>query len=374
VHGTDDVNRQPIYNTPRISAQAIVGAFQFSILKCVGNLKATKIIYSDGRQKPYDKAKHFHYWYNENHSLEEFADTLRWLAEQPNKFIIRGQLLPGLDGPQRRLLKPHDGAPATIECPKRRWITLDLDGVTVPHGLGDPDKLGAAGYYIRDNLLPLTFRNIKCVATATASTGRKGPTIARLRLFFVLSHAVENSVLYEWIKSLAKEHPELSLDPSVMEVQQPIYTARPIFVGLRDPVPAHCRVRVLDGPAAQISYDWDGINGHKPKPKKIRVFAKSNIPAGETSDRAWSAIKRIFGNLDGCGRYPKVGETGRHKTLSRAAWELAHLVRVGELPVQVAKEAFLAAAEGIHNDDKVYDDRNLEQRFQDAIDDVERLQ
>jgi hypothetical protein len=160
-------------------------------------------------------------------------------------FIIRGQLRPGLSGKQRRLIYPKDDDPATIECPPRRWVPIDLDGVRVPAGLGAPDKLAEAGYHIRDNLLPSYFRGVRCVAAATASTGRKGPCIARLRLFFVLNEAAENEVLRLWITGLSEKF--IAIDPSVMLSHQPIYTARPIFYDCADPVPVWSRVRLLEG-------------------------------------------------------------------------------------------------------------------------------
>jgi hypothetical protein len=55
----------------------------------------------------YDKPKYFFYAYREVDCLEDFAKVvLSWLATQSNRFIIRGQLLPGLPGKQRRLTKP----------------------------------------------------------------------------------------------------------------------------------------------------------------------------------------------------------------------------------------------------------------------------
>jgi hypothetical protein len=92
------------------------------------------------------------------------------------------------------------------------------------------------------------------------------------------------------------------------------------------------------------------------------------IQPDEPTFRAWSAIKRIFEKLDGCGVAPKIGNLGRFETLRKSAWELAHLVADGELSEKLAKEAFLKAAEGIHNADGKYND--LEDRWQSAIDDV----
>src|SRR5215469_10619829 len=199
---SDDLNRQPIYSTSVAGLQAPMldePTFQFSTLKCCSGRYLAKTVYADGPDKAYDHTKTFAYKYHEVRSLDKFADALRWLAPRSDRSIIRGQLLPGLSGQQRRLIKPEGDAPATIECPPRSWITLDLDGVQVPHGLGAPDKLVEAGYHIRDMLPPL-FRLVRCIVTATAKTGRVGPDIARLRFFFPLPQLVDNEVLLCWAK------------------------------------------------------------------------------------------------------------------------------------------------------------------------------
>src|SRR5262249_27190365 len=143
------------YSTSTSNCKA--SAFQFSVLTCASRVhRATKIFYADGKVPPYDKPKYFYFAYREIDCLEDFAKlVLTWLATEPGRFIIRGQLQPGLTGKQRRLTKPDSdtGDPATLECPPRRWIVLDIDGARVPAGLGAPGRLAAAGYHIRDQIL-----------------------------------------------------------------------------------------------------------------------------------------------------------------------------------------------------------------------------
>jgi hypothetical protein len=378
-------------NTGESKAQEIP-AFQFSVLTCAKNLWATKTIFVDGKEIGYDKPKYFYFKYCEIASLEDFEKlVLTWLFDKPRMFIIRGQLLPQLDPAQRhyRRILGRKGEPATIECPPRRWIALDLDDVEVPQGYGAPDKLTEAAYFIRDNKLPGYFRGVRCIAAATASTGRKGPTIARLRLFFVLSRPTDNDVLYQWAESLSIARPDLGLDPSVLRSMQPIYTARPIFRGMTDPVPAWGRVRLLDGYTDEVELEGLARKSSPAKKREPKAFETEQVctdapewmldprDAGlgihtfDTSDKAWNAIRRIFEKLDGCGIAPKVGQKGRFETLRKSAWELAHLVADGELTESVARAAFLKAAEGIHNGDGKYGD--LEDRWQSAIDDVGRV-
>jgi hypothetical protein len=396
---SDDVNRQPPYTIGIASTQGIpqargqlekiVPAFQFSVLTCQKPLYATKIIYADGKEIGYDKPKFFFFHYCEIDTLEDFEKlVLTWLYDEPRRFIIYGQLLPGLDPGLRhyRRILGHKKEPPSIECPPRRWLVLDLDGVAVPDGYGAPDKLAEAAYFIRDNKLPPYFRGVRCIAASTSSTGRKGPGIARLRLFFVLTHPASIDALYSWADTLSHPRSDLGLDPRVLRPMQPIYTARPIFRGMTDPVPVWGRVRLLDGYTDEVELELPRVRERKkrePNPAHGRGLtvctdapewvlnpadAGLGIHTFDTSDKAWSAIRRIFEKLDGCGVPPKVGNLGRFETIRKSAWELAHLVADGELSETLAREAFLSAAKGIHNADGKYND--LEDRWQSAITDV----
>jgi hypothetical protein len=146
--------------------------------------------------------KTFQFKHCELELLEDFAKALKWLATEPRRFIIRGQLVPGLSGWQRRLLKATCDEAATVECPPRSWIVFDFDGVEVPEGLGLPGKLAEAGYHIRDRLRPPYFLGIRCIVSATAKTGRVGAGIARLRMWFLISEPADNDVLYNWMYAL----------------------------------------------------------------------------------------------------------------------------------------------------------------------------
>ena len=371
-----------VYSTVAKRAQAPAWPmFQFSVLTCAWGVSATKTIRGNGTEVPFGYAKHFLYKYCQIESLRDFAKALDWLADQPRMFVIRGQLLAGLSGWQRRLLYPHKDAPATIQCPPRRWIALDFDGVNVPSDLGAPDKLTEAGYHIRDTLLPPPFRGVRCVASATASTGRKGLGVARLRLFFALAEAADNEALYQWADALSRRAPALRLDPSVMRAMQPIYTARPLFVGCSDPVPAWGRVAELDGCEDVVALDLPPVRKAKARtsaptilcadtPDWMLPVAAADAGRGvvvlDTSEKAWMAMRRAFAALDGC-------TTGRrHMTLNKAAWELARLVIEGELPEALARKAFLNAAMSIDNSDDRYDLALLSRHIDDAFADLGR--
>jgi hypothetical protein len=354
-------------------------AFQFSVLTCKGNLLATKTILANGEEIPYGRTKFYRFKYCGIETLEDFAKALDWLSDQPCKFVIRGQLLPGLSGWQQRRLVNE---PVTVECPPRRWIPLDFDGVKVPTGLGAPDKLASAGQYIRDNILPDIFKGVRCVAAATASTGRVGADRARLRLLFALAEAQDNEALWGWADALSRRAPDLGLDPSVFQAMQPIYTARPVCKGVKDPVPPWGRVAVLGGGEDTVALDLPKVGKRRVRAPSAPIVVCNDIPAEimdmtaadagrgvvviDTSDKAWAAIRRAFADLDGCA-------TGRrHMMLNRAAWQLARLVSEGEVTEAVARDAFLTAAGGIDNSDGRYDPALIQRHIDDAFTDVGR--
>jgi hypothetical protein len=102
--------------------------------------------------------------------------------------------------------------------------------------------------------LPPEFHGIKGIVAATASTGLdnmlgsgpRGCDLLRLRLFFLLDRPIHDEILRDWLKGYAWMH-RLEFDPAILNPTQPIYTARPTFDGVPDPVPVDRRVRLLDG-------------------------------------------------------------------------------------------------------------------------------
>ena len=384
--------QQKVFSAAPIT-NACVPAFQFSVLTNYRKL-LTKTIHPDNRAEPC-YAMNFKYTYHELDTLDEIARALGWLAPEQHRCIIRGQLKAELNSSawHRRLMRESYNKytdrvdQATIECGKRRWIPIDGDGVPVPMGLGAPDKLVEAGYYVRDERLPHIFRGIRCVVTATSKTGLLGGDIAYLRLFFMLAEAADNDLLRVWLEKLNLEHS--FIDASVCDPEHIIYTARPKFVDRQDPVPEWGQVRVLDGFDETISPDLPRECKSKRLSRRHPVvlgnvsdewlaltdqYAGRGIhpiePPAEPSPRAWMAIRRIFDMLEGCGRFPKVGKQGRHATLTRVAYELACLVAEGEVPEIVAREAYWKAAEGINNSDGKYDAAAIERRLDDAFLDV----
>ena len=154
--------------------------------------------------------------------------------------IVAGAPIPGLDlsKPQLRRSNNSDASTNTLINAPRSWLALDLDDIAVPAPMGDADQLPKAAEFIRDTVLPREFRGIEMVVAATSSTGLKGAIIVRLRLFCQLSCAYPLERLLGWGR--AAQIAGVPVDPAVLLRSQPIYTARPIFRGMDDPVPAEC--------------------------------------------------------------------------------------------------------------------------------------
>ena len=120
--------------------------------------------------------------------LEEMAAMLRGLARQPDRCILMGEIIPGLDTskPHLRRWANADAATNSLVELDRQWLPIDVDDAPVPAPLGRCENLVEAGTFVRDQMLPPEFAGIDCIVTPSARTGHGSETEARLRLFFQL--------------------------------------------------------------------------------------------------------------------------------------------------------------------------------------------
>jgi hypothetical protein len=195
----------------------------------------------------YDRVTWWYFKPLRRRSLAGMAHLLRQLATQPTGMIVIGAPVLGLDQNRSHLRRwsHSDASTNTLMEVERGWLPIDCDSVPVPEPLGLPERLPEAAVWIRDHLLPVEFGDVACLATPTAQTGLHGPGIARLRLFFLLSQCWPLSVLQRWARGAQLS--ALPVDPAVFQPGQPIYTARPRFNGMDDPVPAHLHVVEIPG-------------------------------------------------------------------------------------------------------------------------------
>jgi hypothetical protein len=106
-----------------------------------------------------------------------------------------------------------------------------------------------------------------------------GDSVARLRLFAALDRAHPLGALKDWAKG-ARACLNLPLDASVLQAGQPIYTARPKFTGMDDPVPRGMRAVILPGSKDTVTLD---VGRFDVKPEMVRLTAKTKRRATRRS-------------------------------------------------------------------------------------------
>jgi hypothetical protein len=207
-------------------------------------------------------------------SHEAMADRLRGLAMLPRRMIVVGRPIASLDLGEKHLRRWADPAEATLRAVTRAWLPLDLDDVFVPAGLGRAARLGEAALHVRDHLLPEEFHGVRMVAAPSARTGMVGDSVARLRIFAALDRAHPLQALKGWAKG-ARVCLNLPLDGSVLQAGQPIYTGRPKFTGMDDPVPRGMRAVVLPGSKDTVTLE---VRRFDVKPEIVTSNSKNKAP------------------------------------------------------------------------------------------------
>src|SRR5689334_12043687 len=101
-----------------------------TLLQCEPGHRATKLI-RPGEILGYNAGTWFSAETVPVDSLESLAAATERVSRDPRAFIIRGELLPGVDpGKCRRLLhEQEDGAQPTFREVARRWVFFDFDGI-----------------------------------------------------------------------------------------------------------------------------------------------------------------------------------------------------------------------------------------------------
>jgi hypothetical protein len=142
-------------------------------------------------------------------------------------------------GYQRRLLHASEGYPATLREVARDYLILDFDSAPVPVGLDFLTEPHTAVGAVLDTIDELT--GCACAVAISCSAGFK-PGV-RAKAVVPLHHPVLPSEMRCWAKTMNARFGVKLLDPAVLAPAQPIYLARPIFYGVRDPFPDRVYVR-----------------------------------------------------------------------------------------------------------------------------------
>lgn len=218
------------------------------ILRSVNKLPCAKTIglRSDGRPAVlagYGRETHWRVEARNVASFDRFVEVLDAAAGLDDAIVIRGQLdlqaLGGRDpalGVPRRLTEcPLPGERGCWIAAERTWIPIDVDGAPFE----TLDALVAE--------LPPPFRLASYWYQWTSSHLLDGdPGNLRCRLWFLADAPVSARALQDVLAPLAER---LRLDTCVYRTVQPVYIARPTFVGdAVDPVAVRCGVvRGFDG-------------------------------------------------------------------------------------------------------------------------------
>jgi hypothetical protein len=231
-------NRDHIMNNSISKTSGIGNASDtVTVLKVGSDKAATKTFRWNGnvfeKVGDFDAGMWFGY---ETHAITNICDlssVLTVIEEAQDSFIIRGRL--NNDAPSnvrvRRMKNPDEDGHIWFEEQSRFWLMLDIDKVVLPDWadpVNDPERI--AKHLI--NLLPKCFKEVTCHWQMSSSAGVKSNTEARAHLWFWLDRPLGQDELKRWSQEF-----EIDVDALVFGTVQPLYVAKPIFVGGEDPVP-----------------------------------------------------------------------------------------------------------------------------------------
>ena len=172
-------------------------------------------------------------------NIRELGRIVQRQSQAAYSIAIPGAL--GDESNRESIWRRMKGATAELKTCARQWVCIDVDDVRVT-GYDTPAKRLIK---LRDTMLPVYFRSVKCVYQLSSQYMIKGDeNDLRAHLWFMLDAPVELSVLYQHFKE------EKLVDASVFIPVQPIYTASPVFTGIDDPVER--RIGMLAGSADEV--------------------------------------------------------------------------------------------------------------------------
>ena len=227
-----------------------------------GHGRATKLITPTGISS-YAAGRWFAVTTVEVAGIAELAHKLTEIEQNhPYSFLIRAKLVVGCDPRRvRRLLHPDPKtgeAPFFEPCP-RHWVGLDFDAIELPPGVSGVDLDAVAALAVAK--LPEPFRHAARWAQLTGSAGvRPG---GRVRLFYWLDRALGRAELKRWLGDVP------GLDFATLNDVTPNYVARPIFVGVPDPVPMRSKLIAGEVDAVVVP----DLTEPAPEPKPVRQRA-----------------------------------------------------------------------------------------------------
>jgi hypothetical protein len=319
-----------------------------TILRTRG-LPATKTIglAADGRPAvvaSYSNAKRLPIREAQVVGLEELAQALDLIG--CDEFIVRGEPLPGTDHADalRRLHPdPTTGEAATFKEVPRRYVLLDVDGLSGPFGF-DPLDGELAAEFARAKL-PAGFHRAACWWQLMSSAGIKRGV--RIRLAFWLDRPAGQGILERLLAGAP-------VDGSVFRPVQPVYVAKPILRdGVRDPVPVRSGVLhdtrdVVHVPELLAAAPKLVLPAHSPEGKRY----VSDVPASVAQKRLAALCRAVA----------RAARGSRHRTL---IWAAARAVELDHaLSRSAIAQALFDAARAARLEDS---DRDLQRQITNGI-------
>ena len=290
--------------------------------------RLAKLILGNGNVIGYDAARIVDLFEHPTANLEDLAGLLRTLAERRDCCLVRATIAdPVRAQGVRRLLHadPETRELPTLRATARYWLSLDLDGLPAPHGL-DLLDLAACGR-AAVAILPSAFQDAAAVIVPTASHTLK-PGL-RLRLWFWLTRPLTTPELKMWLRGVPVDH-------CVFAPVQPIYTARPLFIGRDDPL--RDKLALLPGGVVRPPPPEDLLPPAPPPPQAARV--PTDRPAGAFARTVFEgAVRRIQ------------AAAGRHPAIVREACNLFRLIAAGRVGEAEACAVLRAVARSVGKED-----------------------
>lgn len=263
-----------------------------------GEHKLCKVFRKDDKGRiekvDYSSGKFFEIASKQVSSIVDWAAFQLKLQKAPYACVVRGQPTPSVNPARaQRLLSNFP------ECP-RRWLLVDYDKPELPRG--------EAGADAARQLLPPEFHNIPCWWQRTGSygvahtTAGVDPWSTRIRLAFILDHALTAPQIKYWLK-------HSKCDLAIYTPNQINYTAAPLFEGMADPV-------VEAGESRFGTLDMDApLVDEVPVPKEIYCYQPVNsaVPASRPDGIEPSKHAKLLEDARNCDA--EDGE--RHGTVAR---------------------------------------------------------
>lgn len=212
---------------------------ELTVLRCTqGHLKATKEFakQKDGtiEKTSFHAGKQFRHEKIPVASIYDLRNVLTMLIEEPQKFVIRGQLKDGMGAVVFRRSQKENAA--FDPCP-RWWVMLDIDKLALPEGLDPIEDPDAVVLWVIKQL-PDFFHGVTCFYKFSSSQnvpkkiGEQPDRVVSVHIWFWCNRSVSDQ---EWRKFF-DEYPS-PVDQALFNAVQMHYTASPIFTGFDDPLP-----------------------------------------------------------------------------------------------------------------------------------------